>query len=62
LGKFTLVNPTHARKKVLALKELISCTRIVKNHDPKMVVYNHYKTLKIAPPFENKRRNEEETF
>jgi hypothetical protein len=33
-----------------------------KNHDPKMVVYNHYKTLKMAPPFENKRRGEEGIF
>jgi hypothetical protein len=42
LGKSRLLNPTHARKEVLALKELILCTGVAKNHDPKRVLYNHY--------------------
>jgi hypothetical protein len=41
LGKFTLTNIPHARKEVLALKEMILCIETVKKHDPKNVMYNH---------------------
>jgi hypothetical protein len=57
-----LTNLTHARKEVLALKEIILCTGTTKKHDPKNVVYNHYKTLKMVPPFEHEIREEEEIF
>jgi hypothetical protein len=42
-------------REVLALKELMLCTGTMKNHDPKRVVYNHYKTLKMVPPLNMKK-------
>jgi hypothetical protein len=53
LGKFTLTNIPHTRKEVTSLKELILCIGTMKKHKPRNFIYNHYKTLKMVPPFEN---------
>jgi hypothetical protein len=56
LGKYTLTNVPHAKKEVTTLKELILCTWMTKGHDPKKVVFNHYKTLKMIPLFNMKKK------
>jgi len=52
IWKFTLKNVPHAKKQVIALKEIILGTRKTKGHNPKKVMYNHYKTLKMVPSFQ----------
>jgi hypothetical protein len=56
LGKCTLVNITHTRKEVLALKEIMLCTGTTKNHDPKKVVHISLKDIEYDTPFQTQNK------
>jgi hypothetical protein len=53
LGIFTLLNVPHASKDFLALKEISLCTGVAENNDPKGVVGEHIRGLRMILYFQH---------
>jgi hypothetical protein len=50
VGRFTLLNISHARNKAAVLKELCLCKREARIHEPKGIVRDHIKYVGLINP------------
>ena len=51
MGIFTLLNVPHAKKYVVSLKELSLYTGTKRKHDPKWIIEDDFKVVKLDPSY-----------
>ena len=51
VGIFTLLNVPHAKKYVVSLKEFSFYTGTKRKHDPKWIIEDDFKVVRLAPSY-----------
>jgi hypothetical protein len=62
IGSYSLQNKKQAEKESETLKELCLCLGEPKSHDPQNVVYEHMKSIRLAPQIMHEARFSEDVF